>query len=163
HGGLGSTEMFAPILPALCKNRRGGAGDLPGHGRTADIDRPIRFGAMAGDVGAPLKNPRIPKADGKGYSSGGGGAGRAPVRHPETVRKLVVVSAAFTRNGWYPEILAGMSQIGAAAAEPMKQTPMYQVYARTAPRPADWPVLLTKIGDLLRKDYDWSQDTAAVR
>ena len=62
-----------------------------------------------------------------------------------------------------PEILAGMAQMGAGAAEPMKQTPMYQLYARIAPKPADWPVLLTKMGELLRKDYDWSNDVAAIK
>lgn len=56
-----------------------------------------------------------------------------------------------------------MAQVSAASAEPMKQTPMYQMYARIAPKPADWPVLLTKIGDLLRKDYDWSKDVAAIK
>src|SRR5439155_24799152 len=65
--------------------------------------------------------------------------------------------------GWYPEIVAGMSQVSAGAAESMKQTPMYQVYARIAPRPADWPVLLTKVGDLLRKDYNWSDDVSAIK
>jgi pimeloyl-ACP methyl ester carboxylesterase len=28
----------------------------------------------------------------------------------------------------------------------MKQTPMYQLYASVAPKPEDWPVLLTKLG-----------------
>ena len=60
-------------------------------------------------------------------------------------------------------ILAGMSQVSAAAAEPMKQTPMYQMYSRIAPKPADWPVLLTKIGELLRKNYDWSGDVASMK
>ena len=45
----------------------------------------------------------------------------------------------------------------------MKQTPMYQLYARVAPRLSDWPVLLTKLGDLLRKDYDWSRDVPAIK
>lgn len=53
--------------------------------------------------------------------------------------------------------------MGAAAAEPMKQTPMYQLYARIAPKPADWPVLLTKLGELVSKDYDWSTDVAAIK
>jgi pimeloyl-ACP methyl ester carboxylesterase len=74
----------------------------------------------------------------------------------------VLVSTAFKRDGWYPEVLAGMAQMGAGAAEPMKQTPMYQLYARVAPKPADWPVLLTKLGNMLRKDYDWSKDVAAI-
>ena len=74
----------------------------------------------------------------------------------------MVVSTAFRRDGWYPEIVAAMAQMGPAAAEPMKQSPMYQMYARIAPRPADWSVLITKLGELLRRDYDWSKDVAAI-
>ena len=38
--------------------------------------------------------------------------------------------------------------MGPQVAEPMKQTPMYQQYASIAPKPEDWPVLLTKLGEL---------------
>src|SRR6476661_3365778 len=55
-------------------------------------------------------------------------------------------------------MLPRRSFIAASAAEPMKQTPTCQLYARIAPQPADWPVLLTRAGKLLRKDYDWSKD-----
>jgi len=84
------------------------------------------------------------------------------IRHPEVVRKLVVVSTPFKRDGWYPEVLAGMGQMGPEAAEPMKQTPTYQLYAGVAPRPEDWPVLLTKLGRLLAQDYGWSEEVAAM-
>jgi pimeloyl-ACP methyl ester carboxylesterase len=40
---------------------------------------------------------------------------------------------------------------------------MYPLYTRIAPKPAHWPVLLTKIGELVRKDYDWSKDVAAIK
>ena len=162
HGGLGSTEMFGDVLPLLTKSRRVIVVDLQAHGRTADIDRPMSFDAMADDIDALMKHLGIAKADVMGYSLGGGVALRVAVRHPAAVRKLVLVSFAFKRDGWYPEIGAGMAQMSAASAEPMKQTPMYQMYARIAPRPADWPVLLTKMGDLLRKEYDWSKDVTAI-
>jgi pimeloyl-ACP methyl ester carboxylesterase len=163
HGGLGATEMFSEVLPLLSNTRQVIAVDLQAHGRTADIDRPMSFEAMADDVAALMKYLGIEKADVMGYSLGGGVAVHTAIRHPDLVRKLVLVSIAFRRDGWYPEIVAGMAQVAAASAEPMKQTPMYQLYARVAPRPADWPVLLTKIGDLLRQDYDWSKDVAAIK
>jgi len=56
-----------------------------------------------------------------------------------------------------------MARMGPGAAEPMKQTPMYQVYAALAPKPEDWPVLLTKLGELLKQDYAWSSDVAAIK
>ena len=59
--------------------------------------------------------------------------------HPEVVGKLVVVSTPFRRNGFYPDILAQQGQVTAAAAEGMKQTPMYQLYASLAPA-VKWPL-----------------------
>jgi pimeloyl-ACP methyl ester carboxylesterase len=163
HGGFGAGEMFGPILPVLSKNRQVIAVDLQGHGRTADIDRPLSLERMADDIAALIKHLGIEKADVMGYSLGGGVALRTAIQHPEVVRKLVVVSAVFKRDGWYPEVLAGMKQVDTAAAEAMKQTPMYQLYARIAPKPADWPVLLTKVGTLVRKDFDWSKEVAAIK
>ena len=93
-----------------------------------------------------------------GYSLGGGVALQTAIRHPASVHKLVVVSATFKRDGWYPEILAAMAQMGPAAGEQMKQSPLYKLYPSV-----NWAVLFTKLGDLLRKDYDWSKEVAAIK
>ncbi len=163
HGGVGAIQMFGEVLPSLAQNRQVVAVDLQAHGRTADIDRPLSFELMAGDIAALIKHLGIEEADVMGYSLGGGVALRTAIQHPEVVRKLVLVSTPFKRDGWYPEILAAMGQMGPQFAEPMKQTPMYQLYASIAPKPEDWPVLLTKLGELLRQDYDWSKDVAAIK
>jgi pimeloyl-ACP methyl ester carboxylesterase len=163
HGGVGAIEMFGEVLPLLAAGRQVIAVDLQAHGRTADIDRPLSFESMADDISALIKHLGFAKADVMGYSLGGGVGLQTAIRHPEVVRKLVVVSTPFKRDGWYPEVLAGMEQMGPQAAEPMKQTPMYQLYASVAPKPEDWPVLLTKLGQLLKQDYDWSKDVAAIK
>ena len=163
HGGVGAIEMFGEALPLLAEGRQVIAVDLQAHGRTADIDRPLSYELMADDIGALIKHLGFESADVMGYSLGGGGALQTAIRHPEMVRKLVLVSTPFKRDGWYPEVLAGMGQMGPEAAEPMKQTPMYQLYASIAPKPENWPVLLTKLGQLLRQDYDWSKDVAAIK
>ncbi len=163
HGGVGAIEMFGANLTALAQTHKVIAVDLQAHGRTADIDRPLKCELMADDIAALLKYLKIDKADVMGYSLGGEVALRTAIQHPEAVHKLVVVSATFKRDGWYPEILAGMSQMGPAAAEPMKQTPMYQMYAQLAPRPQDWSVLITKLGDLLKQDYNWSEDVKKIK
>jgi pimeloyl-ACP methyl ester carboxylesterase len=163
HGGLGATEMFGDLMPLLSGSRQVIAVDLQAHGRTADIDRPLRCEAMADDVAALLKHLKIDKADVMGYSLGGGVALRIAIQHPGVVRKLVLVSTVFKRDGWYPEVVSAMAQMGAGAAEQMKQSPIYQLYARIAPRPADWPVLVTKLGELLKRDYDWSKDVAVIK
>lgn len=163
HGGLGATGMFDPILPALGAGRRILAVDLQGHGRTADIDRPLGFEAMAGDIAELARQLEIPHAAVMGYSMGGGVALHLAALHPRLVSQLVIVSTAFRQSGWYPEIVSGMSQVGPQAAEPMKQTPMYQLYASIAPKPGDWPMLLTKMGGLMRPDYDWSDKVRSVK
>src|SRR6267143_6863296 len=164
HGGLAATAMFGEVMPALSTDRQVIAVDLQAHGRTADIDRPLSYDAMADDIAALIKHLGIERADVMGYSVGGGVALRTAGRHPEVMRQMVLVSTAFRRDGWYPEILAGMAQMGAAGeAESMKQTPMYELYARLAPKPADWPVLLTKLNEMLKKDYDWSKDVATIK
>jgi pimeloyl-ACP methyl ester carboxylesterase len=163
HGGAGAIEMFGPVLPALAATHRVIAVDLQAHGRTADIDRPLSFEAMADDIAGLVRHLGLTKADIMGYSLGGGVAIQIALRQPRVVHRLVVVSAPFKRDGWYPEVQASMATIGPQAAEAMKHTPMYEHYARIAPRPEDWPVLLAKLGDLLRTDYDWSRQVAAMK
>jgi pimeloyl-ACP methyl ester carboxylesterase len=158
HGGVVGITMFGPNLAALSQKRRVIAVELQGHGHTADIDRPLTYEAMADDIAALMKFLGIEQADVMGYSLGGGVALQTAIRHPESVRKLVAVSAAFKRDGWYPEVLAGMAQMGPVAAEQMKQSPLYKLYPNV-----NWAVLFTKLGDLLRKDYDWSKQVAAIK
>jgi pimeloyl-ACP methyl ester carboxylesterase len=50
-----------------------------------------------------------------------------------------------------------------AAAEAMKQTPMYQLYASLAPRPEDWARLLGKMGDAMKNDFDLSTQVAGIK
>lgn len=163
HGGLGSTGMFGANLEALSKNRQVIAMDLQAHGRTADIDRPFTMEGMADDVAALMKHLNITKADIAGYSMGGAVAMQIIFRHPEMVRKLVIISMPFKRTGFYPGILAQQNQMGPEAAEFMKQTPMYKSYAAIAPKPGDWTTLITKIGKLIKQDYDWSNDIKKIK
>ncbi len=163
HGGYGQTGMFGPVLPILAQGRQVVAIDLQGNGRTADIDRPLSFQLMADDVSALIHHLGFEKADVMGYSMGGSVALQAAIRHPEVVRRLVVVSTPCKRDGWYPEVRAGFDQMGPALVEQMMQTPMYQEYASMAPRPEDWPVLVAKMGKLLQPAYDWCADVMVLR
>ena len=89
--------------------------------------------------------------DAIGYSLGGGVAFRLAVQHPESVRRLVLVSAGFSQDGFYAEMLAQQAQMGSALAEGMKDTPMYRHYAAVAPHPEDFPRLLDAMGDAMRR------------
>ena len=75
HGGYGTGEMFAPILPLLAGGRRVITVDLQGHGRTADVDRPLRFQTMGDDIAALIRHlSPSTQADVMGYSLGAGTA-----------------------------------------------------------------------------------------
>ncbi|UXY17220.1 alpha/beta fold hydrolase [Chitiniphilus purpureus] len=158
HGGLGSTGMFGPVLAALARTRQVIGVDLQGHGRTALGGRDISLVDMGDDLAVLLKHLGLQQVDVMGYSMGAGVAFRLAVQHPERVRRLVLVSAGYAQDGFFPEILQMQAQVGAGMAEAMKPTPMYQSYAAIAPRPQDFPLLLDRMGALMRKPYDWSAD-----
>ncbi len=163
HGGLGSIEMFGPILPTLAKGRQVIAVDLQGHGRTALGDRPISLPAMGDDMAAVVKQLGQDTVDVLGYSMGGGVALRLAIQHPEVVRRLVLVSTPYAQDGFYPEMLPQQAQVGAAMADAMKQTPMYSSYMAVAPRPQDFPRLLDRMGEFMRTPYDWTEDVKKLK
>ena len=162
HGGLGSGEMFGPILPALSEHHQVIAVDLQGHGRTADIDRPLDLGLMADDVAALIDHLDLDTPDVVGYSMGGGVAMQVAFRHPDKVRRLVAASANITRDAIPAEMLEQQAQVSAAAAEFMKDTPMYQLYQQVAPRPEDFGRLLDKVGAMMKRDFDYSDEVRAL-
>ena len=82
HGGFGLTSMFGEVLPLLAQSRQVIAVDLQGHGRTADIDRPMRLELMGDDIAALIKYLGFEQADVMGYSMGGGGGTAAPAAPP---------------------------------------------------------------------------------
>ena len=163
HGGLGSGEMFGPVLPALAERHLVIAPDLQGHGRTADIDRPIDDRLMADDIAALIDHLGLDRPDVVGYSLGGGVALLTAIKYPDKVRRLVSASANIRRNAIYPDMLAQQGQVGAAAAEFMKDTPMYQLYQRVAPRPEDFPRLLDKMGAGMAKDFDFTEEVRGLQ
>jgi pimeloyl-ACP methyl ester carboxylesterase len=163
HGGLGSGEMFAPVLSAYTAGRQVILPDLQGHGRTADIDRPIDVRLMADDIAALIAHLGLEKPDVMGYSLGGGVATSLALRHPELVRRLISLSANIRRDAIYPEMLAQQLQVGADAIEFLKDTPMYELYQRVAPRPQDFGRLLGKMGESMAKDFDWSDEIRGLQ
>jgi pimeloyl-ACP methyl ester carboxylesterase len=163
HGGLGSGEMFGPVLPALAERHQVILVDLQGHGRTADIERPLDVRLMADDIAALIDHLGLDQPDLVGYSLGGGVALHTAAKYPAKVRRLVVVSANIRPDAIYPEMREQQGQVSAAAAEFMKDTPMYQLYQRVAPRPEDFPRLLDKIGEGLSRDFDFTEEVRSLQ
>jgi pimeloyl-ACP methyl ester carboxylesterase len=162
HGGLHNTTLDAPVAERFARRRRVISVDLQGHGRTADVDRPLWYEQLADDVEALLDALGVAEVDLLGYSFGGGVAVNTAVRHAARVRKLVLVSIPFTDGGWYPEVQQGFKHLGRALAEMMRPSPVYQTYAAVAPRPEQFPRLLDKMGELQTRPFDWSADIARL-
>ena len=158
HGGLGSIDMFAPVMPALTAKHTVIGVDLHGHGRTALGDRPFSLEAQGADMAAILSKLGYEKVDVVGYSMGGGVAFQLGVQHPDRVNKLVLVSAGYAQDGFYPDMIKQQAQVNAGAAAFMKDTPMYTSYMAVAPRPQDFPKLLDTMGAYMKRPYDFSAD-----
>ena len=163
HGGLASGEMFGPILPTLSAGHHVVVPDLQGHGRTADIERPVDMRLMADDVAALIDELDVDRPDIVGYSLGGGVAFHTAVKYPDKIGKLVMASAHIRRDAIPAEMLAQQAQVNAAAAEFMKDTPMWELYQRVAPRPEDFGRLLDKIGAAMKQDFDFSEEVRGLQ
>ena len=154
--GAGIAGMGAFVAP-LSAGRRVIAPDLQGHGRTANIDRPIRYETLADDVAALLDYLGVTRADIFGYSMGGGVALQVAIRHPDRVGKLVVASASSSTrsDAVYTEVFAGIEQI---TPEVFAGTPFFEEYTRIAPDPAAFPELVAKLKDLDAQEFTWPDE-----
>ena len=163
HGGLMSTEGFGPTLTKLAESRRVIGIDLQGHGHTALGRSTISLVDIGRDLAVVVQKLGLRQVDVMGYSFGGMAGMQLAFQHPSLVRKLVVVSSPFARDGFFAEMLPQQAAVGAAMAEGMKDSPMYKAYAAVAPRPQDFPKLLDAMGALMRTPYDWSENVKQLR
>jgi len=153
HGGGSTIETsFGKVLPSFAKTRQVIAFEQQGHGHTADIvDRPFTFEQSAGDAAALMQYLKIERADFFGYSNGGSIALQIAVRHPSLVRKLVVASAMFKRDGLYPEFWESMRN---ATLENMPKE-LQDAYRKAAPHPEQLPTFHDKCVKRMLEFKDW--------
>jgi pimeloyl-ACP methyl ester carboxylesterase len=158
HGGLGSLDMFGPVRDMLSAQRQVIAVDLHGHGRTALGTREFDPVAQGDDMASLLDAVGIKQADVLGYSMGGFVALQFGAQHPDRIRRLVIVSAPFAQDGFYPEMLPMQAAVSGGLADSMKGTPMHETYMAVAPVKEDFPRLLDQVGAFMRTPYNWSED-----
>jgi pimeloyl-ACP methyl ester carboxylesterase len=139
-------------LPGLAESRRVIVPEMQAHGRTADIDRPITYEGMADDVAVFLEHLEIEEADAFGFSMGGGVALQLAIRHPGSVRRLVVASASYTSDGMQPEL---HEMIPTITPETFAGSPMEAAYQELAPNPEDFPTLVEKLKRLDMTPFAW--------
>lgn len=153
HGALTTIDTsFGKLLPSLAKARQVIAAEQQAHGRTADIDRPLTYKQMAEDTTELLRQLKIEKADFFGYSMGAAIALQIAIKHLDLVRKLVVISPAYNNNGLYPEVLEGEEKL---KPEDLDGTEWQKAYARIAPDPEHWHILIEKEKQLTREFKGW--------
>jgi pimeloyl-ACP methyl ester carboxylesterase len=139
----------------LAKTRKVIAVEMQGHGRTADIERAFSYENLADDVAALLDYLKIPSADLIGYSMGGGVAMQCAIRHPEKVRKVVIISAVFRHDGWVKEALDAFPQL---TSEALKGSPLETEYKKLSPTPNDFPNFVKRAIAMDLKPYDFGAD-----
>ena len=155
HGAYMIVDDMGPLLAALAEGRRVIAVELQGHGRTADVDRPITYEGMADDVAALMGHLGIGEADVFGYSMGAGVALQLAIRHPASVGRLVAVSVSYTSDGMQPELHEMAPSI---TPEMFAGTPFEAAYKEVAPNPEDFPTLVEKLKTLDTTPYDWGAE-----
>lgn len=161
HGALMTIGLMSDYVSVLAADRQVIAVELQGHGRTRDIDRPLRYELLADDIAALLDHLELPVADVFGYSLGAGVALQVAIRHPARVRRLVAASVTYHTDGLHPEMLAdpgGDDPVGALAG-----SPYHRAYQAVAPDPDRWPALVAKVLELDARPQNWpAAEVAAI-
>jgi pimeloyl-ACP methyl ester carboxylesterase len=155
HGAYMTVDAMGSILPGLAESRWVIVPEMQGHGRTADIERPITYEGMADDVAALLRHLGIDEADVFGYSMGGGVAIQLAIRHPGSVRRLVVASASYTSDGMQPEL---HEMVPSITPQMFAGSPIEAAYKEVAPNPGDFPTLVEKLKRLDMTPFDWPDE-----
>lgn len=143
HGAFSTIEKdFGALIPVLAKTHRVIGIELQGHGHTGDIDRPLTYPAMAGDVVLLLQQLKITRADFLGYSMGGGVALQLAISHPDLVSHLILASVAYSPSGM------NMDNPDSLKTRPymsLDGTVWKKNYDRVAPDTANWKKLVQKV------------------
>ena len=156
HGAFMTiTNNWTGWIGELSKTRKVIAVEMQGHGRTADIKRDISSENLADDVAALLDHLKIPRADLIGYSMGGGVAMQCAIRHPDKVRKVVVISSTFRRDGMVKEALDMFPKL---TADAFKGSPIEAEYKKLSPTPDDFPNFVKRILAMASKGHDIGAD-----
>ena len=156
HGAFMTiTNNWTGWIGELSKTRKVIAVEMQGHGRTADTQRDITSENLADDVAALLDHLKIPRADLIGYSMGGAVAMQCAIRHPDKVRKVVVISSRFRRDGAVKE---GVDALAKLTADAFKGSPIEAEYKKLSPTPDDFPKFVKRLLATPSKGHDIGAD-----
>lgn len=152
HGSYMAIDLnYGQLIPELAKTHQVIALEMQGHGRTADIDRPFSYPALASDVAALLKYLKIDSADVLGYSLGGTVAFELAIEHPSLVNKLIIISSVYKYDGW---IQAARDIFPTMKPEFLEHTPLKTEYDRLNPDKGHWKTFVTNMAKFDATPFD---------
>lgn len=154
-GGFLSTESMAQWVAGFAPRRPVVVFDQQGHGRTADTPRAMSYEQFGDDAAGLLAALDIGQAHVMGYSQGGGVALQLALRHPQLVTKLIIVSATYRQDGWYPSVLQEIQDV---SADFFANTPIEEAFRRHTPDPAAFDAYLAKMTVLGFEDQNLSDE-----
>jgi len=160
HGSYMTIPLnWSQAIP-MFKGRKVIVAEMQGHGRTRDIARKISYEGMADDVSGLLRHLQIDSTDILGYSMGGGVAFQLAIRHPEQVRRLIVLSGSYAHDGWWPDVEASYPSI---TADIFKGSPIEKQYDSLGNDPKHFPEFVKKVISIDLEPYDWSKDAKKIK
>ncbi|RYZ48931.1 MAG: alpha/beta hydrolase [Sphingobacteriales bacterium] len=161
HGSFMTIPLnWSAMIPLLARDRKVIVAEMQGHGRTRDTDRPMSYEAMADDVSGLLKHLHIDSADVLGYSMGGGIAFQTAIRHPEQVRRLIILSGVYAYNGWSPAVEASLKGL---TGDMLKGSPLQTQYDSFGNDPARFNDFVKKVISIDLEPYDWTKDVMEIK
>jgi pimeloyl-ACP methyl ester carboxylesterase len=164
HGGMMSIELsFADLIPGLARRHRVIAVEAQGHGRTADIDRPITPAALASDIVGLLDHLGLDRAHVLGHSQGAATALELAVSYPHRVRSVVPASASVRMEGMH-EDLTDPARQATSTRMPTQQdfAAMQETYARLSPHPDRFDDFLASLSQSAADLQGWSDEQLAA-
>jgi pimeloyl-ACP methyl ester carboxylesterase len=156
HGGGSTIESnWSSVLPLFAAHRTVIAVELQAHGHTADVDRPETFEQDADDVAALVRQLNLASVDLFGFSNGGHTAMQLAIRHPAIVRKLVIASASYKREG----MIDGFFDMMERASLDNMPAPLKAAFLAVNPDPRALQTMHDKDATRMCGFRDWSDDS----
>ena len=155
HGAYMNIPAMGTIIPRLAETHQVYAIEMQGHGRTADIDRPITYENLADDVAAFMDAVGFNRADVFGYSMGAAAGLQLAIRHPEKVDQLIAASVSYDESGWQPEMVAMIPQM---SPEMFVGSPMEAAYRELSPNPEGFRAFVEKLIALEHEPMEWEEE-----
>jgi len=163
HGGMLTTEYFAPLVPGLARKHQVIAVDMQGHGRTNDTDRTITPAALATDIVGLLDHLGIDRAHVLGHSLGAAVALELAVSHPGRVRSIVPISASVRADGMH-EDLTDPAKMATSSRLPTQQdfAGFRETYLRLSPHPGHFDEFFAALSQSAADSQGWSDAQLAA-